>query len=239
MCVFALGCAWMCLLGSTSARAQAGATERNRPIRVANNNLFLVGGGFASFDHPNLDGEGFPNIAFQRRVLRRESRLVHLWVRGAMNFTSEDRKLFEAYTIWWPAGTFDSTFPDSIVRERTRDITVRVEVLADVWRTARSAVYGGIGVGLHALRFRSDGSESARAPFNLSETVMAPSFVAGARLFAARKPYTVYGEVRFGRAYGKTDALPNAPREIWLTDQTFEFTSVNAVSFEGGLGLHW
>jgi hypothetical protein len=230
-----------CLLALAIAAPHAGlAQPPTRPIRVGNNNLLLFGGGWVTFDHPNRDGEAFPNLGFQRRVLRRESRVLHLWVRGSANFAAEQRRYASAYPVHWPAAELVGLdIKPEPVRERTRDFTVRAEMIGDLLRTSYSAIYAGAGVGLHSLHFYSDGLTTARAVFKTTQTSLAPSFLAGGRLFFPKRPYSAYGEVRFGRAYGKTDALPNLPREPYLTDQTFDFTGVNAVSFEGGLGLHW
>jgi hypothetical protein len=218
------------LLGP-AARAQM----QSQPLRVGNTNLLLLGGGFSSFNHPNNDSGTFPNLAYQHRILRYESRVVHLWLRGAVNFSSFNNNIAHGYTVWREDD--DSPFPER-VHEHTSDVTFRGEMLADVLHTSRSALYTGFGFALHYLTFDSDGQTSGIPVFTANDNQVSPSYVAGARLFAAKRPYTAYGEVRYGRAYGKTTAVKDSTHP-WLTDQIFAFTSVHAISVEGGVGMHW
>lgn len=221
------------VVGLLLAAGPVGAQERVRALRVGNQNLAVLGAGHSSFDHANFSGDTFPTIAYQHRILRREMRIVPVWLRGAVNFVSEERRLEDTYTVWDEDD--DAPFVER-VDERTSDFTTRLEMLVDLVHTPRSAVYGGVGFAAHYVSFRSDGRTSAIPAFRRSENLLAPSLVGGARLFAARRPYTLYGEVRYGRAYGRTS---DTGSKAWLTDQTFAFTSADAFSFEGGLGLHW
>jgi hypothetical protein len=216
--------------------AQTAGPERNRPLRVGNTNLVLFGLGWTSFDHPTFDDDLVPGVMYARRVLRRESRVFPVWLRGGLGFLSEDRTLHDTYTIW--AETDEAPFPDSEVREHMSDFQVRAEILADLFHRSHGALYVGAGFAVHALSFSSDGSESRIPPFETSQNELAPSFAAGGRLHSAKKPYTIYGEARWGKAYGRNEAPTTGPKR-WLTDQTFEFTNVSAWVFEGGVGVHW
>lgn len=229
----------VCMLVVGNPLAACGQS-RERPLRVGNINVLLFGVGSSSFEHPNYEAKLFPNIAYQRRVLRRESRFVHLWMRGAINFASDDRKRDASYTVWWPAQDVQQCDPfTETVKEHTSDFAVRGEMLADLLHTAHTALYLGAGFALHYVTFSSDGNTSGFPIFSRSENQFAPSTVVGARLFTARRPYAIYGEMRYGRAYGRTDDIQPLCNKAYLTDQTFGLTGVNALSFEGGLGLHW
>ena len=225
----ALALAFVC--AASEVRSQP-APQAPRP--VGNVNLITVGGGSAQFDHPNFESGAFPAIAFQRRVLRREMRIVPIWLRGALQYQSDDDK-FAGYTVWPDLPTI-SPFPETRISERTRDIAFRGEVVGDVLHRSAVALYAGAGFVLHSLRFTSDGNESARPAFSSTLTDTSPSALFGLRVFAPTRPYTGYFEVRYGRVFGKTDDRQG--RE-WLTYDTFQFTSVNAVFLDGGVGFHW
>lgn len=218
------------------------AQDRNRPLRVGNTNLLAVGLGYIDFEHPNYSADGFPNVGYQRRILRREMRRVPIWARAAANFTSHDRNTANAFTVWpsnLPSGTVP--FPEQLLAERTSDFTVRAELLADVLHGPHFAVYGGAGFALHYLSFSTRGcapraSLCSSNTFRTNDNRVGPSMTAGVRAFSATRPYTAYGEVRFGTAYGKIDVPPSRQP---LTNESFEFTDSSAVSFEAGVGVHW
>ena len=88
----------VCLLLGIAATAQAQESQR-RPLRIANINVMLFGIGWPTFDHPEFSDAVFPNVSYQRRIARRESRHLPIWVRGAVNFLADDRDFF-GYTIW-------------------------------------------------------------------------------------------------------------------------------------------
>lgn len=234
---------WSCwmLVATSMVAGTALAQDRNRPLRVGNINVLLVGAGVIDFTHPNYEADAFPNIAYQRRILRREMRIVPIWVRGAVNFTSNDRDTPRAYTVWPPDPT-RLPFPEDLLSERTSDFSIRGELLADFLHGPRFAVYGGAGFALHYISFstqgcgpRTSGLCSAER-WSTNDNRVGPSAAAGVRVFSATRPYTAYGEVRWSRAYGKIDVpLSEQP----LTYDTFEFTDANAVSFEAGVGVHW
>jgi hypothetical protein len=228
-------------LGAGSAAAQP--RDQERPLRVGNTNLLLAGGGYASHDHPTFSTNGFFNLAYERRVLRREVRPVPLWVRGAINFYEEDRDLRDTYTYWQDPEDGLAAGPET-VQEQTSDFTVRGELLADLVRSKHSALYAGGGFAMHIVNFTSYGLSSGRqgaAGLEATETRLAPSLAAGIRLFMATQPYSFYGEVRygftFGREEGSQDLPPGRRRPPGLAD--FDLESVSNVSVEGGLGLHW
>ena len=202
-----------------------------RPVRVGNVNLLTFGVGYPGFDHPNFDDQAYPSLMYQSRILRREMRQFPVWLRGGVTFLSENRK-FVGYTVY----RSDDEVPlTENVSEHTSDFTVRVEGLVDVLHAANWALYAGGGFAIHALTFNSDGATTEFPQFKSTSNEVAPSLVAGGRLFLAQKSGTVYGEVRYGRAYGRVEPVGTA----WLTDQTFDFSSVDCVSLEGGVGLHW
>jgi hypothetical protein len=202
-----------------------------RQVRVANINVLLFGLGYASYDHPNFSDESFPSLTYQRRILRREARQFPLWLRGAATFLSENRK-FYGYTIY----RSDDEVPiQEQVSEHTSDFTVRFEGLVDLLHAANWAVYAGGGFGVHAITFNSDGADTGFPQFKATENDVGPSLAAGARLFLAERSGTIYGEVRYGKVYGRNDPSGGRP----LTDQTLDFPSVDCISIEGGAGLHW
>src|SRR5262249_10974267 len=89
---------WLVATGGASAQTTPPA---NRALRGGNVNVLTLGGGYASFDHPNFDDHSFPAIAYQRRVLRREMRQFPLWLRAAFQFHAEDEKCHgNCYTVW-------------------------------------------------------------------------------------------------------------------------------------------
>lgn len=204
------------------------------PKRIANINVLLAGVGSAEFEHPNFENHVFPNIAYQRRVWRREMRRVPIWIRGSVNFLSEDVRCENCYTVWQDADVIP--YPET-VQEHTSDFTFRGEMLADLLHGSWFAFYAGGGFGLHYLSFSSNGFTSPIPIFEQNENVLAPSAAGGLRLFAPRHAITAYAEVRYLKAYGKTTAL--APNREYLTEPLFEFTEEDAWSIEGGLGLHW
>jgi hypothetical protein len=203
----------------------------SRPVRVGNTNLISFGIGYPSFDHPNFTDDVYWSLMYQHRILRREVRQFPLWVRGGITFMEEDRKYY-GYTVWRP----DDDVPfEEEVSEHTSDFTVRFEALVDALHGRTWAIYGGAGLAIHALTFNSDGNRSEIPQFEQSKNALAPSLAAGARLFMAEKAATLYGEVRYGRVYGRVDPTGTP----WLTEQTFDFDSVDGLFLEGGLGLHW
>jgi hypothetical protein len=111
-------------------------------------------------------------------------------------------------------------------------------MLADVLHGPGFALYAGGGFALHYLSFSSNGVTSGIPTFESNDNRLAPSAAAGARLFSTRYSFTGYGEFRYLSVYGKTSAVKSGT-EPWLTDQLFEFTRVDAWSFEAGAGFHW
>jgi len=209
-----------------------------RPVRVGNVNLLTAGGGAAEFDHENFDSGAYPAITYQRRVLRREIRPVPIWLRAAFQYQSDDAR-FHGYTVWNESD--EMPFPERQdgspgVDERTRDIAVRFEALGDFLHAPWWAIYAGGGFVMHSLHFTSDGVESGIPTFEASLTETSPSALAGLRVFSPTLPYTGYVEVRYGRAFGKTS---DTKTKAWLTEVTFDFTGVNALFVEGGVGFHW
>ena len=221
----------------------AAAQTRNRPIRVGNLNVLLGGVAVQSFDHPNFDAAVAPNLSYMRRVLRRELRIIPVWLRAGLNYHSENRDTRNAYTVWpanRPAGTF--VVREDSLAERTSDFAIRAEILSDLLHRPYAALYAGGGFAVHTLSFSTRGCAPRTGlcssnTFKTTESRLAPSAAAGMRVFTPRQPYTAYVEVRYARAFGKTDFTP--PPEPFLTENTFAFTSVNQVSIEGGIGLHW
>jgi len=209
------------------------AASRNRPIKVGNINLALGAVGFNFFDHPNFSDDVMPCFSYARRVFRRESRVVPIWLRGGLGFLSEDRDISNGYTVY--AETDAEHFAEE-VHEHQSDFQIRAEILADVIARQHGALYAGVGFAIHALSFSSDGVDTRFPIFTTSENVLGPSFCAGMRLFTAKKPWTIYGEARYGRMYGRNDPTPPT---LWLTDQTFDFTGVAAWTIEAGGGFHW
>ncbi len=212
-----------------AARAQT----PQRTVRVGNVNVLLFGLGYPSFDHPNFEDQSFPSLTYQHRILRREVRQFPIWLRGAATFLSQNRKI-EGYTVWQVG---DEVPFRELVSEHTSDFTVRLEGLVDVLHTRNWAVYGGGGFALHGLTFNSDGAESQIPQFKSTSNELGPSLAAGARWFMAERATTLYAEVRYGKVFGRNDPVPGGTP--YLTDQTFAFTSVDCVSFEGGIGVHW
>ena len=149
------------MLAACAATVAAQPRDRDRPIRVGNLTVAFVGGGYGQHDHPTFDSNGFINIGYQRRILRREVRIIPLWVRGAVNFTSEERDLDDTYTYWNDPQAGRLAGVES-VQERTSDFTVRLEAIADLLHTRRSALYAGAGIAVHTVHFRSRGLTSGR-----------------------------------------------------------------------------
>ncbi len=231
------------ILAASGAQVAAQPRDRDRPIRVGNLNVAFVGGGYGQHDHPTFDKNGFINIGYQRRILRREVRIIPLWVRGAVNFTSEERDLQETYTYWNDPQAGRLAGVES-VQERTSDFTVRLEAMADLLHTRRSALYAGAGFAIHTVHFRSRGLTSGRqgaSGLKKTENTMAPSAVLGGRVFMATQPYTAYAEVRFGRTYGRAEGTQDLapPNQSPPAVGAFELESVANVSIEGGVALHW
>jgi hypothetical protein len=228
----------MFLVGSdTPAVAQS---QRDRPIRVGNTNVLLGGAVWESFDHPNFASEIAPNVSYMHRIFRREVRLFPVWLRAGINYRSENRDSRNAYTVWpsnLPPGTLP--FPEDYLSEKTSDFTMRAELLGDLVHMDYGALYAAGGFAVHYLTFSTRGcaprADCSSNTFQTTESRLAPSAAAGFRLFTPRQPYTLYSEVRYGRAYGKTDVSTAA----YLTTNTFAFTPVDAISFEGGFGFHW
>ena len=215
--------------------------EQERPIRVGNINVLSAGGGYASHDHPTVDSHGFVNLAYSRRILRREMRAVPLWIRGALSFIDDERKLDQSYTYWPDPLDGDSRGPEK-VQEQTSDTTVRAELLLDILRNSHNALYGGAGIALHVVNFDSFGESSSQqgaAGLSTSESRVGPSVVAGWRLFMASQPFTLYVEARYGFTYGRAQGAQDAVPAHAPAIEDFDLDQANTVSFEGGLGLHW
>lgn len=234
-----MGVAWM--VAAAPGRAQEATDERTRPIRVGNLNVSVVGFGYAAHEHPTYDDHFFLGISYQRRILRREFRAVPLWVRGALQFTEEDRTVQNSYT-YWPDPMDGNLVGPEAVQEQTSDLGIRAELLVDLLHGKNAAFYGGGGFAVHLVNFTSRGRTSGRqgaAGIETDENSLAPSAVAGVRLFSAKHPYTFYGEVRYGfthgRATGAQDQTP--PQAPAVSD--FAIDSTSNVTFEGGLGVHW
>jgi len=232
-----IGMALIVVLGAASVQAQAPPEDRVRPIRVGNLNVALLGFGYNAHDHPTYDDHLFFNLSYQRRILRREVRAFPLWIRGALQFTEEDRTFQDQFTYWRPEVVGPYT---EVVQEQTSDFGIRAELLVDLLHDRNWAVYGGGGFVIHTVNFTSRGVTSGDAAgLETTENRLAPSAAAGARLFSAKHPYTLYGEVRygftFGRALGPQDATPaSVPRT-----GDFDLLSKSSVSFEAGVGVHW
>jgi len=227
-------------LGACGIVGPAAAQTRERPIRVGNLNVLLGGVAWQSFDHPNFDAAIAPNITYMRRVLRREVRVIPVWLRAGINYHSENRDSRNAYTVWpanRPVGTLP--FPEDFLAEKTGDFAMRAEILADALHTSYGALYAAGGFAVHYLTFSTRGcaprAGCSSNTFKTNESRLAPSAAAGVRLFTPRQPYTAYAEVRYARAFGKIDISPQA----FLTENTFAFTAVEQVSLEGGFGFHW
>lgn len=226
--------------GAPAAAQSPGPSQRDRPIKVGNTNVFLGGAVWESFDHPNFAAEFSPNVTYMHRVFRREVRVIPVWLRAGVNYHNENRNSRNEYTVWpsnLPPGTLP--FPEDYLAEKTSDFTMRAEILADLLHQSYAALYAGGGFAVHYLSYSTRGCAPrdgcSSNTFKTTESRLAPSAAGGIRLFTPKQPYTLYAEVRYARAYGKTDES-SAP---YLTDNTFEFTPVDAVSFEGGFGVHW
>ena len=219
----------------STGEAQYG--ERDRTIRVGNKNVLNVGVGYREHDHPTFSETAFFTMGYQRRILRREIRVLPIWLRAGFDFASETVDTEDAYAIWNAGDISGGALPfTEFVQERISDFALRFELLADLVHLPNLAVYGGGGLVVHLVSFSSRGTTS-RNTFESRENFLGPSLVGGGRLFMKEKPWAVYGEVRYRRVYGRLDQPPD---EIpYFTDQTFEMMSVNAISFEGGLALHW
>jgi hypothetical protein len=210
------------------------AEPRGRTTPIRNLNVLVFGAGALSTDHPNFNDDLFPNVGYQRRVWRREMRTVPVWIRGALNFVSEDRR-FYGYTVWQESDQLP--FKEEVL-DHTSDTTIRGELLVDVVNMQKMAIYAAGGFALHYLNFNSNGETSQIPVFTTNVSKMAPSLAAGVRFFTPHQPLLAYAEFRYSATYGKTDAVPSAQRP-WLTDQSFEFTKTDSWSFEGGAGFHW
>lgn len=231
----------MGLCWAAAVLAQPTPEERMRPIRVGNLNVAVVGAGYVAHDHPTYGDHFFFNLSYQRRILRREVRAVPMWVRGALQFTEDERTLQDTYTYWDDPVKGTNAGPED-VQEQTSDFGIRAEVLLDLLHGKNHAIYGGGGFVIHLVNFTSRGIESGRggaSGIETDENQLAPSVVAGARVFSAKHAYTFYGEARYGftyaRALGPQDATP--PQVVTLNE--FEMESVSNLSFEAGLGVHW
>src|SRR5262245_37552123 len=106
-----------------SVAAAQSEPHSSRPTRPANINVLLFGAGYPSFDHPQFEDDLFPSLSYERRIWRRESRRIPIWVRGAINFLSEDRNFF-GYTVWQES---DQVPFEEDVQEHTSDFTMRGE----------------------------------------------------------------------------------------------------------------
>lgn len=221
---------------ASTAGGQDAAPAAPRPVRIGNVNLITGGVGMVSHDHPTLDDDIYPTIAYSRRVLRREMRHFPLWLRGAFQYLSSDQS-FYGYKVW-DDPTLDP-FPEN-VDEHTSDVTFRGEAILDVVRLPLATFYGGAGFLLHTLRFSSRGDEStAGATTEASLTATSASLAAGLRVAGESRPYTGYLEARLGRVFGSNAHREAAPGVEVLYTQDFEFTSANAVFLEAGFGFHW
>ena len=231
-----MGVAW--LMAAGPSRAQEATDERNRPIRVGNLNVTVLGFGYAAHEHPTYDDHAFVGISYQRRILRREFRSVPLWVRGALQFTEDETTTDATFTYWPSPG---DAYPER-VQEQTSDFTVRAEMLIDALHNKNAALYAGGGIAIHLVSYTSRGLTSGQnnaAGLETDENRLAPSAVAGARFFSAKHPYTFYGEARYGFTYGRAtgpqDQTPASAPGI----AEFDVEYSNNVSFEAGIGLHW
>ena len=122
----------------------------------------------------------FTGVRIDRPELRREVRAFPLWVRGALQFTEEDRD-FSGYTYWPPDSSIIPN-PDRIVQEQTSDFGIRAELLVDVLHSQNWALYGGGGFVIHTVSFTSRGEPSGDAAgIEVTENRLAPSAAAGAR----------------------------------------------------------
>jgi hypothetical protein len=235
----ALGLATALLLlldGSAAAQPK----DRDRPIRVGNSNLLVFGYGVGSFSHPTYSSEGFINIGYQRRILRRELRVFPIWVRGAVNYTSDERTSDSTYT-YWTGDAGISPFTE-VVTEQTSDFSVRVELLADLLHGKNYALYAGGGFVVHLISFSSRGDVSGRqggAGLEVNDNRLAPSLAGGFRVFMASRAYSLYSEVRYGLVYGRAQGTQDLPDRKPPSTAEFDLESVNSLSIEGGLGFHW
>lgn len=215
----------------------AQTSDRDREIRVGNKNVLNVGAGYREHDHPTFSEKAFFTMGFQRRILRREIRVVPIWLRAGFDFASETVDTEDAFAIWNAGDISSGVSPfTEFVQERTSDFALRFELLADVLHLPNFALYGGGGLIVHIVSYSNRGTTS-RNTFESRENFIGPSLVAGGRLFMKTKPWAVYGEVRYRRVYGRLDQP--ADGKPYFTDQTFEMMWVNALSVEGGLALHW
>lgn len=231
----------LCLWGASTAAAQGTPEDRTRPIRVGNLNVAVVGVGYVGHDHPTYDDHLLLNVSYQRRILRREVRAVPIWVRMALQFTETDRTLPATYTYWDDPVAGQNAGPES-VQEQTSDFGIRAELLLDALHGANYALYGGGGFVVHLVNFTSRGVESGgggASGLEANENQLAPSVVAGIRLFSAKHPYTFYGEARYGFTYGRSPGPQDeSPPQVPIRSQ-FATESTSNVSFEGGIGVHW
>lgn len=234
---------WLATVVMSTLAPGVEAQPRDRPIRVGNSNLLFVGGGYSAHDHPTFDANGFINLAYQRRILRREVRMVPLWVRGAVNFVSEEREYQGWYTYWDDPAAGEGAGLET-VEERTSDFAVRLEALFDLLHRRTAALYAGGGIVIHSVSFRSRGLSSGRqgaAGLETTDNALAPSAVVGGRLFMATKPYTAYAELRYGFTYGRAEGVQDIPLpdKGVPTIRDFELDSVSNFSIEGGIAFHW
>jgi len=231
----------LCLWGASMVAAQGTPEDRTRPIRVGNLNVAVAGVGYVAHDHPTYDDHILLNLSYQRRILRREIRAVPLWVRGALQFTETDRTLTATYTYWDDPAAGQAAGPES-VQEQASDFGIRAELLLDALHGANYALYGGGGFVVHLVNFTSRGIETSSggaSGIEADENQLAPSVVAGIRLFSAKHPYTFYGEARYGFTYGRSLGPQDlTPAEVPARSQ-FAVESVSNMSFEGGIGVHW
>jgi len=217
--------------------SEAQSSDRQRAIRVGNRNVLSVGGGYREHDLATFSEKGFFTMGYQRRILRREVRMFPLWVRGGFDFSSETMDLVNAYAVW-PSNALGTPFVEDLVQERTSDFALRFEILADFIHLPNFALYGGGGLVIHIVSFSSRGTTTKTlTEFDRRENLLGPSVVAGGRLFMKSQPWAIYSEVRYRKVYGKLDTPPDGVP--YFTDQTFDFMSVDAISIEGGLALHW
>jgi hypothetical protein len=232
----ALGGLALILLFPLAGEAQV--RERQRPIRVGNLNILWAGGGFRQHDHPTFSQKGFVTLGYQRRILRREFRLLPVWVRGGFDFSSETVDTDNAYSIWSESEIANGAdpYPDPRVQERMSDFALRFELVADVLNAPNFALYGGGGFIIHIASYSNRGTQT-RKTYDKRENFIGPSLVGGGRLFMKSQPWGIFSEVRYRRVYGRLESTPDG--RAYFTDQTFDFEARNAVSIEGGLVLHW
>lgn len=207
---------------------EAQTSDRDREIRVGNKNVLTVGLGYREHDHPTFSEKRFFSMGYQRRILRREIRLLPLWVRSSFDFAAETMDEADSNLGIWPPNALPGP---ELVQERMSNFAIRIELLGDLIHRPTFALYGGGGFVVHILNYSN---RTPRGTFKYSENPLGPSLVGGGRCFMRNQPWAVYAEARYGQVYGRIER----PSE-GFSDQNFELVASTAISFEGGLALHW